>query len=174
MGSQWSDIIMKLNVSGQLLPTELPMYSPWADIIMSLHKQWAAPVHWAAHGFSGQPTFHFRMGFAQFSSTCLRGPIEIIECHLRSYRQWKFQYTNIVLFLIYLMWYFLYFNEDPYCKQYLLFYEYHKKKIYFSYITKLYFHFTDISFPSSNYLSSPVNFTILLTICEILILLWMF
>ena len=73
MGSPWSDIIMRLNVSGQFLPTELPMCSPWADIIMSLHKQRAAPVHWAAHCFSrqpmcstwaahGQPTFHFRMG----------------------------------------------------------------------------------------------------------------
>ena len=73
MGIPWSDIIMRFKVSGQLLPTELPMCSPWADIIMSLYKQWAVPVHWAAHCFSwqpmcstwaahGQPTFHFRVG----------------------------------------------------------------------------------------------------------------
>ena len=67
----WSDIIKRLKVSGQLLPTELPMCSPWADIILSQHKKWAAPVHVATHCFSGQPicstwqrqpTFHFCMG----------------------------------------------------------------------------------------------------------------
>ena len=75
MGSPWSDIIMRLKVSGQLLPTELPMCSPGADIIMSLHKPWAAPVHWAAHCFSGQPMcstwaahFSFSYGLFLFSS----------------------------------------------------------------------------------------------------------
>ena len=48
-GSPWSDIIMSLKVSGQLLL----MCSPWADAIMYLPKKWAAPVYWAAHCISG-------------------------------------------------------------------------------------------------------------------------
>ena len=55
MRNPLSDIIISLKVSGQLMPTELPMCSPWADIIMSWHRKLAVLVHCAAYSFSEQP-----------------------------------------------------------------------------------------------------------------------